>query len=200
MTEQRNQRITLLMLFSFVALMTGCKTLREIAALRQVNFSIDRVADVRLAGIDVARIRSFSDLSPVDALNLTRAVTRKELPLSFQLHLLAENPPDNSVSARLVKLDWMLLLEDRETISGVFEDEVVLPPGQPQDVPFAVSLDLMEFFEKSAPDLVDLALAITGQGGAPKEIKLRATPTVNTALGPIRYPQPITILSREVGN
>jgi hypothetical protein len=183
-----------------VFLLTGCQTLKELAALRQVNFAIDRVADVQLAGIDVDRIRSFSDLGPADALKLTRAVAQRELPLSFQLHLLAENPPDNSVSARLVKLDWMLLLEDKETISGVFEDEVVLPPGQPQDVPFAISLDLMEFFEQSAPDLVDLALAISGQGGSPKEIKLRATPTVNTSLGPIRYPQPITIISRQVGS
>ena len=30
-------------------------------------------------------------------------------------------------------------------------------------------------------------------------IALRATPTIDTALGPIRYPQPITIVSRQVG-
>jgi hypothetical protein len=57
----------------------------------------------------------------------------------------------------------------------------------------------MEFFDGSAQDLFELALSIADQGGAPTEIALRATPTIQTPLGPMRYPQPITILSREVG-
>jgi hypothetical protein len=57
----------------------------------------------------------------------------------------------------------------------------------------------VDFFEGSAQDLVNLALSLTGQGGEPTEVSLRATPTVDTALGPIRYPRPITIVSREIG-
>jgi hypothetical protein len=62
-----------------------------------------------------------------------------------------------------------------------------------------ISLNLIEFFDGSAQDLVELALSLAGQGGASKEISLQATPTVSTPLGPIRYPGPITIVSREVG-
>jgi hypothetical protein len=67
-------------------------------------------------------------------------------------------------------------------------------------VPLDVSLNLVEFFQGSARDLVELALSLSGQGGAPKEVALRATPVVDTPLGPMRYPRPITIVSREVGN
>jgi hypothetical protein len=42
-----------------------------------------------------------------------------------------------------------------------------------------------------------LALSIAGQGSESKEVALRATPVVDTPLDPIRYPRPITILSRE---
>jgi hypothetical protein len=84
-------------------------------------------------------------------------------------------------------------------ISGVFADETVLRPGVPTDVPIAMSLDLIDFFEGSAQDLVELALSLSGQGGAPKEVTLRATPSVDTSLGPISYPRPITIVSREIG-
>ena len=178
----------------------GCKTLQEIAALRNVSFAIDRVADARLAGVELNRLKNYQDLSPGDILKLGRAVTRKELPLDFQLHLTAENPPDNSVQARLVKLDWTLLLDDAETISGVFDDDVVLPPGQPTDIAIPISLNLTDFFEHGVRDLVELALAVAGQGGEPKRIKLQAIPTVDTALGPIRYPEPITIISRQVGS
>jgi Amt family ammonium transporter len=61
------------------------------------------------------------------------------------------------------------------------------------------STDLIDFFEGSAQDLVELALSLSGQGGSPREVTLRATPSVDTALGPISYPQPITIVSQEIG-
>ena len=177
----------------------GCATLQQLAALRDVDFSIDRVADVRLAGIDLSRVRSYSDLSAADAGRLALAVSQRELPMSFDVHVQALNPEDNSVDARLVRMDWTLLLQERETLSGTFADETVLPRGVPVDVPIGVSLDLIDFFEGSARDLFDLAMDIAGQGGEPTEVTLRAVPTVDTALGPIRYPQPITIVSREVG-
>ncbi len=178
----------------------GCQTLREIAALRNVAFAIDRVTDARLAGVDVQRLQSYKDLSPGDVLRLGRALLNKELPLDFQLHLTAENPPGNPVQARLVKMDWTLLLDDRETISGVFDDNIVLPPGQPTDVPIPISLNLVEFFEHGLQDLVELAMAVGGQEGEPIRIKLQATPTIDTQLGPIRYPEPIVIVSKQVGS
>ena len=177
----------------------GCATLQQIAALRDVDFSIDRVADVRLAGIDLGRVRSYSDLSAADAGRLALAVSQRELPMSFDVHVRALNPEDNSVDARLVRLDWTLLLQERETLSGTFADETVLPRGEPVDVPIGVSLDLIDFFEGSARDLFELAMDIAGRGGEPTDVTLRAVPTVDTALGPIRYPRPITIVSREVG-
>jgi len=170
------------------------------AALRNVEFTLDRVSDLRLAGIDLGRVDSFDDLGLADAGRLALAVSQKRLPLDLRLHLLAENPAGNTTDARLVRMDWTLLLQDRETLSGVFDGNVLLPPGQPTDVPVDVSLNLVEFFEGSARDLVELALSLSGQGGAPKNVALRATPVVDTPLGPMRYPRPITIVSREIGN
>ena len=68
------------------------------------------------------------------------------------------------------------------------------------DYPFrSVSLDLLEFFEGSGRDLVNLALSLAGGEAPPTTLSVRATPTIETPLGPIRYPQPITIVSRTVG-
>lgn len=182
-----------------LAALAGCATIQQIVALRDVDFSVDRVSDLQLAGVDVSGVRSYSDLGVVDAGRLALAVSQGSLPTQFELHLTARNPADNSVDARLVKMDWTLLLQDRETLSGVFADETLLPRGQATDVPISISLDLVDFFQGSARDLVNLALSLSGQGGAPTEVALRATPTVETAIGPIRYPEPITIVSREVG-
>jgi len=179
--------------------LSGCATLQQLAALRSVDFSIDRVSNVRLAGVDLSSVSSYRDLGIADIGRLTLAASQRQLPMDFQLHLTAANPADNSADARLVRLDWTLLLQGRETISGVFADETLLRRGQPTDVPITMSLDLIDLFEGSAQDLVELALSLSGQGGSPREVTLRATPSVDTALGPIRYPQPITIVSREVG-
>ena len=177
----------------------GCATLQQLAALRNVDFALDRVAGVRLAGVLLDDKRGWGDLSAVDVTRLTVALAQGQMPLEFDLFVTGQNPPDNAVEARLIRMDWTLLLEDRETITGVFDREVVFPPGEPTTFPVAISLDLREFFEGSARDLADLALALSGQGGAPTTVALRAVPTIETALGPLRYPSAITILSTEVG-
>jgi hypothetical protein len=178
---------------------SSCATLQQFAALRSVDFQLDHVADVQVAGIDASRVSSYSDLNLMDAARVGAAIARRELPVAFLLHVRAENPADNPVTARLVRMQWTMLLDDTETISGLIEQELELPPGQPRDIPVNISLDLFDFFERSGPDLFNLALNLMGAGNEPSRVALRAVPTVNTALGPISYPQPITIVDRRVG-
>lgn len=185
---------------SFLLLsMAACATLQQVMALRDVDFAFDRVANVRLAGVDLDRVRSFSDVGLADAARLTAAVADRDLPLSLNVHLNATNPEDNTVDARLVRMDWTLLIEGREALSGVFDDEVILPPGEPRDVPFPVTLNLVEFVDGSARDLFDMALSLAGVGGEPAELAIRASPVVQTVLGPIRYPSPLVLVRGTVG-
>lgn len=180
-------------------LLPGCQALREVANLRNVDFAIDRVTGATLAGVDLGRYERYEDVRPADLVRLTTALAVGDLPLDFTLHLAAENPAENTARARLVELDWTLFLNERETVSGLFTETILLPPGEVRDVPITIRLDLLDFFDRNARDLLDLALAVTGQGGRPQEIRLQAIPTIDTPIGPIRYPEPITIVSREVG-
>ncbi len=197
-TAYRAILVTLLVIVPSVA-MQGCQTLREIAALRLVDFAIDNVTDARLAGVEIQRIRSYEDLSATDVFRLGRAVANQELPFQFRLNIAARNPEENQVQARLVRMAWALFLEDRETISGVIDQDYVLPPGLTTTIPLTIEVDLVDFFDRNLEDLVELALAVSGQGGEPKNVALRATPTIDTPIGAMEYPQPITIVSRDVG-
>jgi len=181
------------------AAMAGCTTVQEIIAVRSVGFRLERVTELRLAGVDLSRVRSFSELSFGDAARLTAALATQELPLSFRVHVLAENPASNSTTARLIRMQWTLFLEDTETVSGRLEHEYELPPGQATDVPIDISLDLIDFYERSGQDLIELAFNLAGAGGEPKQVAIRAAPTINTPLGEIRYPRPITIVSGSAG-
>ena len=176
----------------------GCTTLGEIAALRLVDFALGGTSQGRLAGIDLSSIRGYEDLRSTDALRILDALRQRRLPLEFTLHVDAENPASNRVAARLVKLEWTLLLEDRETVSGILDREFVLPPGQIVDIPLRIDLDLLRFYDDNARDLVELAANLAGRGGDAKNVKLTAWPTIATPIGPLEMGA-ITIVSRQVG-
>jgi hypothetical protein len=178
---------------ALLVFVSGCSTLQQIAALSQVEFTLDRVSGLRLAGVPLDGIDSPSAVSAAQIARIAAALVSGDVPLDLVLHVRALNPESNAVEARLVGLDWTLLIEERETISGDLRSPVVLPPGEPRDVPLGMRLNLADFVEGGARDLLDLALSLAGAGGEPRNVALRATPTVDTPLGPIRYPRPLTI-------
>ena len=188
----RLARPAALLLLGVCLATAGCATIAAVAALRAVEFFIDRVTGGRLAGVDLDRYRAGGSLNPLDAGRVALAIGQGELPLSFTLHVGATNPADNP-AAQLVGLDWTLFVEDRETISGVVNDDRIIPSGTTADIPISIQLDLVQFFGTNARDLTNLALNLAGAGGSPARMRLEAQPTINTEFGPIRYPGRIAI-------
>jgi len=188
-----------LALAALAAAAAGCATLRQVTALRRVDFSLAGVQDGRLAGVDLRRIANYSDLGAVDVARIALAVTRRDVPLEFRVMIRADNPVDNRTAATVVRLAWTLLLDDKETISGVLDTTVTMPPGQTAYIPLPMRVNLREFFDGPAQSLVDLAASVAGLRSQPTRIAVRAVPTIHTALGPITYPGAITIVSRTVG-
>ena len=66
-------------------------------------------------------------------------------------------------------------------------------------MPVQINLDLVQFFGRNARELVDVALALTGPEGVSSRVRLVARPSIQTPLGALRYPRPITIVNRDVG-
>lgn len=171
----------------------GCTVLQELAALRSVTFAFAGVSDVRLAGIRIGSGSSYSSLGLADVARLTAAVVAREVPIEFIAHVDARNPPENTVSARMVDLGWTLFIEDRQTLAGALGGPVAIAPGRSVDVPLTVRFDLLQLSSGGARDLFDLALAIAGQGSLQKDLRLELVPTIETSLGPIRYPAPVVV-------
>ena len=82
-------------------------------ALEHVDFSIDGVSGVRLAGVDLSDVRTFTDLSLADGATLANAVRRGDLPLAMEIQVLADNPTSNVVDARLIEMTWTLFEEKK---------------------------------------------------------------------------------------
>ena len=171
----------------------GCTALQQLAALRSVTFAFAGVSDVHIAGIRIGAGSSYASLDLADAARLGTAIVSKEVPIEFVAHVNASNPPENTVSARMVDLDWTLFIEDRQTLAGELSGPVVITPGGTADVPLTVRFDLLQLGSGGARDLFDLALAIAGQGSIQKDLRLELVPTIETSLGPIRYPAPVVV-------
>lgn len=177
----------------------ACATLQQVLALRQVAFALTGVQDGRLAGVPLTRVASYRDLSAVDIARLGIAFARNDVPLEFRVNVRADNPADNNTTATMVRLAWSLLLDEKETINGTLDSTVTLPAGQAVTIPLEMKLNLRQFFDGPAESLVNLAAGLAGLRSDPTRVKIRALPTINTPLGPIRYPSPITIVNQTVG-
>ena len=179
--------------------LAGCVTLSRLTALKRVDFSIAGVEDGRLAGVELRRIANYEDLSALEIGRIALALSRRDVPLDLRVTIRADNPADNRTAATLVKLAWTLLLDDKETVSGVLDTTVTMPPGETAYIPLPMRVNLRQFFDGPAQSLVNLAASAAGLSSRPTRIAVRAVPTINTPLGPITYPSPITIVSRTVG-
>jgi hypothetical protein len=171
----------------------GCTALQQLAALRTVTFAFSHVSDVRVAGIRLDQGPSYSSLGVADVARLTAAVLAKEVPLEMVAHVNATNPAENKVAASMVRLGWKLFIEDRQSLAGELADPISIAPGQTADVPLTLRLDLAKLGSGGAKDLYDMALAIAGQGTIKKDLRLELSPTIDTSLGPIRYPVPVVV-------
>jgi hypothetical protein len=173
--------------------LSGCAALQQFAALRQVDFQFDRVADVRIAGVSVSGRRGYGDLGAIDVGRLTAAIVSHNVPLDATVHVRGTNPPTNKVTARMLELGWTFFVEDREVVGGQLAETYLFEPGVAVDVPIRVRFNAYDEFGGGGKSLFELALAIAGVSGYSKEVRADLVPTVETSLGPIRYPTPITV-------
>jgi len=176
-----------------LAVMLGCAAARQLAALRQVEFHLNGVSGARLAGVTLDNIRSYSDLRPADVARLGLAIAAHDVPLELTLQIEGRNPETNTVTARLIAMDWTCLVDDHEVVSGQLREPYTFEPGKARDIAVPVSLDLMQVFGDRRQDLIDVALSLAGRNAGAHQAILRLTPSVDTALGTIRYPVPVTL-------
>lgn len=172
-------------------LLAGCAAIQQVAALRQVAFSLGRVGGARLAGVPLERIASYRDLSAADAARLGLAVARNDFPFEFTLDVRAVNPSSNTSNARMIRMGWTLLLDQKETIRGTVDSSLILPPGDTVMIPLRMKLDLREFFDGGAEEIFNLAAGLAGAQADPTRVALEVIPRVDTPAGPISYPVPI---------
>jgi hypothetical protein len=191
-------RLALIPLLLFALITPGCAALTQLAALHQVQFAFDRVSDVRVAGVLVSGKSGYGDASTVDLARLAAAVAQRSVPVDVVVHVRGTSPSENTVTARMLQFGWTFFVDDREVVDGQVNQTYLFEPGRPVDVQIPVRFNAYDKFGGGAKGLFELGLAIAGVGNYEREVRVDLVPTIETSLGPIRYPAPIT-LRRTVG-
>ncbi len=204
MNKNITKKLVILFFVSFSFIQFGCSGLYDaITNLQRLQFKLDKVTGMKVAGVNIAGISTISNFSVIDAANLLGNFSQGKLPVNFTLNVLAKNPNDGTggtknASAVIKNLAWRLFLDDKETVNGNIGGITVPGVGQATNIPIGMSLDLIQFFKNTGYEsLMNLALALGGRNGSAARVTLKATPTISTALGDITYPGEISIIDKE---
>lgn len=175
------------------ALLVGCAALKEVAALRRVDFRLDRVSNAEVVRIRLDPLPSYRELTATQIARLGLAIAAKDVPIRFTTHLEGRNPESNQVTARLIAMAWSYRVDDREILNGRMEQPLRFPPGEPVDVPIEIEFNLYRFFSGDARALFETAAVLSGHSSGRHDVELWLTPRIDTPIGPMDYPSPITI-------
>ncbi len=182
----------------------GCSGVMDaITNIQRLQFKLDKVTGMQLAGVPLSNITSLSNIGVLDAANLLANFTQGKLPVEFTLNVLAKNPNDGTggtknTAAVIKNLAWRLFIDQNETINGNVRDVSVPGVGQSTNIPIGMSFDLLKFFKDAGyNNVVNLALALGGKNGSSSRITLKVKPTVETILGPITYPGEFDVIDKE---
>src|SRR5262245_6426870 len=173
--------------------------MRSVNALRDVDLALDRVNDVRVAGVRIDGRHAAVDVPPEETAMLAATALSGHLPLECEVVVRATNPPSNPVTAELLRMDWTLLLDGRKTVGGRVARRYTIPPGESVDVPVHVAVDLFDMLGRQVPTLLRLAAALSGEGRSPIDARLQLNPYLDTPLGSMRFPHAITVPLDTVG-
>jgi len=186
---------------AWVGSLQSCGAINALANLAHLQFKLNDVGHVTLANVDLTNKHSISDFSVMDGLNLANAFRTQQFPLGLTLDVAAKNPNATNQtfsSVQLTQFPWTLVLDGKQTISGGIGSPVSIPNGGTTEIiPLTASIDLKQFFaDKGYDEVINLALALAGQGGA-SHVQLLAQPTIGTQFGTFQYPNQLTIVNTE---
>lgn len=191
------RKIYSLLILAFLLSFSSCDVLKqagELTAFAKCKFNLHTIQDIRLAGVNVEKIKNYSDLDFMDIAQLTTAVTRGKFPLNFTLNMKVENP--NPKQAAMNRFDWILFIDDIEMTRGMVEQRVEIPSNGETVLPLQMSMNLKEVLKgKTLKSLVNFGLNLADASDKPSRITLKAKPTIFVGGRSIAYPEFISIKS-----
>ena len=184
-----------LLLLAVVVLGFGCKTKDDLQAFKDAKYSLAGIDKLHLNGVSLLDKKRPEDFNFAEAAMLFAAFSDNNLAANSTLGLnvvLDEGSKDRSMT--VTQLKWQLLLNGKQTLSGLVDEPVELRNGL-NTISVKTAVLLSEANGK--PDLNKLMglLALLGNQDKAKrpDIVLQIKPTIQTSVGPVEFPSFINI-------
>jgi hypothetical protein len=196
--------IFIAILFLTAVVFSSCSLFQSLVNLSRMKFKLAGVDQVAVGGIPVGQRTTISQFGPQEILTLVNAISRNNLPITFQVNITAKNPNDGSggyarTNDAIKSFPFRLTIDDKEVFRGDIAQPLVIPgTGEETSFPLAIQFDLLQMYQnKSYQDLLNVVLAISGKGNSKATVAVFAQPTITSALGDLQYPSEIKIVEQE---
>ena len=176
------------------------RQISEMTAFSKCDFRLHTVENLKLSGVDIQNIKTYSDLNLLDIARISTSFAKGAVPLTFTLNVQIKNP--NSATAAMNKMEWILFIDDIEMLQGTSEQRTEIPPnGGISTLPLQINADLMKVLTvESAEAISNFAFNLAGQGNRPSRIMLKIKPTIMVGSIPITYPGYISVRNEFTSN
>ena len=159
---------------------TGCDVTRQaqqVSDLARCDFRILSAEDINVGGVMLQNIKSVSDLNFSDVALIMAGLASPTLPLTLQLNIEGRNP--NVRVAGLIRLEWILFIDDAQMTSGILDKPITIPANGTSVFPVQIGLDLKQVLSgKSASAMLNFCMNLNGVGNEPTRFKIKLKPTV----------------------
>jgi hypothetical protein len=168
----------------------SCSTKNDVEAFTEAKYSLAGINEVKLNGVNLLDKKRPEDFSWGEAALLFSAFSDNNLLAYSSLGLnveLGEGSEDRSMT--VTKLKWQLLLDGKQTLSGIVDEPVELRHGL-NTINVSSPIKITE--ENGQPGYNNLLRLVTllskTDGSSRPDIVLQIKPTIQTSVGPVEVP------------
>lgn len=180
--------MVLMVFVSVILFASSCGSKDELMSLSKCEFRVVDAENITAGGVPIEGVTRLEDLNPMQLISLGMQAESGTLLLS--MHILVEIRNPNKEVAALNKAEWILIVDDKQLASGVYEERVEIPPRNGTAIAkVPVSANLVELLEGDTEEaLINLALNLANIGEQPSRILFRVKPYIRVGNKLIAYP------------
>lgn len=183
------------MIFAFgamILLMVGCGSLnpaKQIDALRNYNYDVASVSNVRIAGRLVDNLIAGDDNSLSSLPGIALAVLSKDLPLEAKVDMNVSNPTEQVTNINAFK--YLIEIQGKPFFEGTVDQRINLKNGESIVVPLTFKANLFGVTDQGNGIEKVLSDIFTREGQGAVVLKIK--PSINIGGKSIYYPGYITV-------
>ncbi|WP_026904061.1 hypothetical protein [Pedobacter glucosidilyticus] len=194
-----NPKYKAVIFIALVALLSACglnRQKRELKALEDCKYQIVSADSIYIAGLAIKEFSSADEINLAKLPSVALGFLRKNIPLTGKVNLQISNP--TAKQASINQFDYIILIKDRELISGLVDQKISIAPGSTIKVPIHLKANIYQLV--ADPEIQQEVFDFLNTNQERKGlVTIKIKPTITIGHQQIKYPGYISI-DKELSN